>query len=65
MDKETQWQIRNERENLARDTKQRVNEMQMTLDHERDTSQRLNRDVAQLKEVRFDYFLACLLTVAC
>ena len=59
MDKETQWQIRNERENLARDTKQRINEMQLTLDHERDTSQRLNREVAQLKEVRcgFDSLL--------
>ncbi|KAK7087150.1 ELKS/Rab6-interacting/CAST family member 1-like [Littorina saxatilis] len=50
MEKETQWQIRNERENLARDTKQRINEMQMTLDHERESSQRLTREVAHLKE---------------
>jgi hypothetical protein len=51
MDKETEWKIRNERENLARDTKQRISEMQLTLEHERDTNQRLNRDLAQLREV--------------
>lgn len=52
MDKETQWKIRNERENIARDTKQRINELQLTLDHEREASQRLNREIVQLKEVR-------------
>ncbi|XP_076435248.1 uncharacterized protein LOC143275070 [Babylonia areolata] len=50
MERETQRRLQNERDNLARDTKQRVNEMQLTLDHERETSQRLTREIAQLKE---------------
>ena len=55
MDTEAQWQLRNERETLARDSKQRINEMQMTLDRERETTQRTLREVAQLKEVGVQY----------
>lgn len=61
MDKETQWKIRNERENIARDTKQRINELQLTLDHEREASQRLNREIVQLKEVRVGLNSFCFL----
>ncbi|KAL8559861.1 hypothetical protein ACOMHN_016907 [Nucella lapillus] len=51
MDTEAQWQLRNERDSLARDSKQRINEMQMNLERERETTQRLIHELEHLKKL--------------